>query len=664
MRLTLRPNVLALMILMGFSTAGAIRGNSLESTSLLATEPFCNDGWAALGAGLTPTGAVYAGAVSGEVVYVAGDFTEAGGAPANYVAKWNGTSWSGLGSGFVYTVYAAALSGDDFYAAGYFETADGSVANRVVKWDGVSWSVLGEFANGEENYLVAMAVAGSDIYVAETFYVSWPFYSQGYILHKWDGTSWSELPALDGAVNAITISGNDVYVGGYFTEAGGVPVNNIAKWDGNNWSALGPGVNGGVSAIAISGSDAYIGGSFTTAGSVPANYVAKWNGSSWSALDSGLNHFVYAIAVSGNDVYVGGEFTLAGTIQANRIAKWNNTGWSALDAGLNSWVTTVLASGNDVYAGGAFRTAGCQWAFKVAHYSVEQPILTVLSTTSPINEGQSTTLTGTIAAPGGSGPFTLDVIWGDGTVQDLSYPAGTASFTLSHQYIDESPASTGSGTYTITATHLGTAGWDSASTTITVNNTPPVLNNIAISPSPAFAGHTAVLTGSITDGPQDFHTVQINWGDGSPDTTLSLWYDQRSISANHQYALSGNFNITVTATDNDGGATGVGIGVTVNPFPTIPNAPSNLTATAVSSTQINLQWTDNSSNEDAFVILRCQGPGTCNGFTQIATVATNIQSYSDAGLPPGEFFSYRVYAFNIAGTSGYSNIARAKTPRR
>ena len=238
------------------STAFASRGNSLAAKSLLATAPFCNDGWASLGAGLSPGGAVYATAVAGEVVYVAGDFTDAGGSPANYVAKWNGTSWSALGSGFVDTVYAAALSGDDFYAAGYFETPDGSVANRIVKWDGGSWSVLGEFANGDENYFVAMAVAGSDIYVAETFYLYWPYYWEGYILHKWDGTNWSTLPALNGAVNAITVSGNDVYVGGYFTEAGGVPANNIAKWDGDNWSALGPGVNGGVTAIAISGSDA------------------------------------------------------------------------------------------------------------------------------------------------------------------------------------------------------------------------------------------------------------------------------------------------------------------------------------------------------------------------------------------------------------------------
>jgi hypothetical protein len=151
------------LILVGFSTAYAMRGNS-PAAARLATEPFCNDGWTALGAGLDFVGAVYAGAVSGEVVYAAGDFTEASGAPGDYVAKWDGTRWSALGSGFVYTVYAAAVSADDFYAAGYFQTPDGTVANRVVKWDGSSWSVLGQFADYDESYFGSMAVAGSDIF--------------------------------------------------------------------------------------------------------------------------------------------------------------------------------------------------------------------------------------------------------------------------------------------------------------------------------------------------------------------------------------------------------------------------------------------------------------------------------------------------------------------
>ncbi len=66
--------------------------------------------------------------------------------------------------------------------------------------------------------------------------------------------------------------------------------NNIAKWDGSAWSALGSGMNDAVHALAVDGSGNLVaGGSFTTAGGVSANHIAKWDGSAWSALGSGIN---------------------------------------------------------------------------------------------------------------------------------------------------------------------------------------------------------------------------------------------------------------------------------------------------------------------------------------------------------------------------------------
>jgi hypothetical protein len=94
--------------------------------------------------------------------------------------------------------------------------------------------------------------------------------------------------------------------------------------------------------------------------------------------------------------------------------------------------------------------------------------------------------------------------------------------------------------------------------------------------------------------------------------------------------------------------------------PTPPAAPSNLTATAVSSSQINLTWTDNSNNEDGFRIERCQG-ASCNNFAEIATVAANTTSYSNTGLTAATAYRYRLRAYNSAGNSAYSNIASATT---
>jgi len=90
----------------------------------------------------------------------------------------------------------------------------------------------------------------------------------------------------------------------------------------------------------------------------------------------------------------------------------------------------------------------------------------------------------------------------------------------------------------------------------------------------------------------------------------------------------------------------------------VPAAPSNLTATAASATQINLSWTDNSTNETAFLVERSTDGVN---FTQIASLAAGTASYSDTGLASGTHYTYRVRASNAAGNSAYSNTAAATT---
>jgi hypothetical protein len=92
----------------------------------------------------------------------------------------------------------------------------------------------------------------------------------------------------------------------------------------------------------------------------------------------------------------------------------------------------------------------------------------------------------------------------------------------------------------------------------------------------------------------------------------------------------------------------------------VPAAPSNLTATAVSTSQINLSWTDNSNNETGFKIERCEG-NACTNFAEIAQVGANVTTFSDTGLSRNTRYRYRVRAFNGVGNSGYSNIVTERT---
>ena len=90
-----------------------------------------------------------------------------------------------------------------------------------------------------------------------------------------------------------------------------------------------------------------------------------------------------------------------------------------------------------------------------------------------------------------------------------------------------------------------------------------------------------------------------------------------------------------------------------------PAAPTNLAAAAISASQINLVWTDNSSNESGFRIER--SPNGVNGWSTAGTSGIDINSFSDTGLSPATTYYYRVCAYNSGGDSDYSNIDDAAT---
>jgi trimeric autotransporter adhesin len=381
--------------------------------------------WAALGSGITSFGTVYALAVVGTDLYVGGDFTAAGGGSASSIAKWNGSVWSALGSGTNGIVRALAVSGSNLYAGGSFTTAGGMAASHIALWDGGSWSALGSGLDGDVG---ALGVSGSDVYAGGPFTmaggatargialwngVSWTSslgdgigtepYQAGvkkiavngtdvYVcgefssisgvvarnVARWNGTSWSAIgvPAMQqgivgGSPSVIAVGGNAVYAGGTMTSAGGTFVNNVARWDGSGWSALGTGIGGGpypgVYALAVNGSDLFVGGSFTSAGGVTANNIAKWNGTSWSSIGT-INGPVFELAVSGGLVIAAGSFTTAGGVSANNIAKWNGIVWSGMGTGINGEVYVLAVSGANVYAGGSFSTAGGVSANNIARW--------------------------------------------------------------------------------------------------------------------------------------------------------------------------------------------------------------------------------------------------------------------------------------------------------
>ena len=122
--------------------------------------------------------------------------------------------------------------------------------------------------------------------------------------------------SLNLVASALEVTPSGLYVGGKFTDAGGIAnADRIAKWDGSAWSAVSSSTeqiaNGEVFAIAVSGNKVYAGGVFTNAGNSGADNLAVWNGTSWEPfciLPGEKIGNVRALQIVGPTLYVGGDF--------------------------------------------------------------------------------------------------------------------------------------------------------------------------------------------------------------------------------------------------------------------------------------------------------------------------------------------------------------------
>ena len=151
-------------------------------------------------------------------------------------------------------------------------------------------------------------------------------------------------------------------------------------------------------------------------------------------------------------------------------------------------------------------------------------------------------------------------------------------------------------------------------------------------------------TGSVLPSPGD---SIIFYGTSSKDCTWDLPETYTALAIGGGYA--GTVTIDSTST------------LTLSGSYVPPAAPSGLNAVAISSSSIDLSWTDNSSGEQGFEIERKTG---LNGtYSQIGTVGAETTAYSDtdASLLPGTTYFYRVRAYDIFADSSYSNEANATT---
>lgn len=185
---------------------------------------------------------------------------------------------------------------------------------------------------------------------------------------------------------------------------------------------------------------------------------------------------------------------------------------------------------------------------------------------------------------------------------------------------------------------------------------------------------TATVTGPITVHPLDTYNIVVT---GTTNASMCNWrlYENNVLIAGSALVFGSSVNKTFPFTKAiEGNYTyefwfrGIQgahnwpdftkVAITVSVVPALPSAPSNLVATAFSSTQINLAWTNNATNADGIKIERRT---SLIDYTTIATTTANATSYSDTELLPSTQYDYRIRASNLAGDSDYSNEATATT---
>lgn len=311
--------------------------------------------WSAVGTGLQFAGGTlgYPRALhvhNGDLV-VGGEFGRAGGVVANNIAQWNGTTWSALGTGSFATVYALESYGAQLIAAGQFQVG-GNVAMPGA-WNGSSWSVLG--SNPLSVPATALCTVGTDLYL-----------DTGGLLSRWDGATWSTAGVVTGifsgyqgtSIRALLQHGTDLILGGEFTRSGPAPgaltvaSANVVAFDGAvTWRTFGTGLglDRRIDRLLPWRGSWVAAGPFSEAGGIPAVGLARYDGDRWQMLGRIGGGLVYDAAVFQDDVVVTGNFTDIDGQPFPGIARYDGTQWLPFG---NFPVVHLHAHGGELFAFG------------------------------------------------------------------------------------------------------------------------------------------------------------------------------------------------------------------------------------------------------------------------------------------------------------------------
>ncbi len=269
-----------------FTSVGGVNANNIArlSESVIVLPP---PAWEPMGDGFdAPVRAIerFNGAI-----YAAGMFTVSGTAHVNRIARWSGSTWSPLGSGVNGAVYTlrtggVAPNGIELLVGGDFTSAGGVPANGIARWivspivpGSGSWAAMGA---GFNDIVLAIERHSGSTYAAGAFTMAGTAAVNR--VARWNGSAWVDVGGgFNGFVQTLISSGGFLYAGGAFTTAGpgAVTARRIARWDGATWTEVLNGAGGGVVlALRPFQTEIHAGGTFPNIGNLPFSAVwARYN---------------------------------------------------------------------------------------------------------------------------------------------------------------------------------------------------------------------------------------------------------------------------------------------------------------------------------------------------------------------------------------------------
>ena len=299
-------------------------------------------------------------------------------------------------------IRAILVVGSDLYVGGFFTHVDGLRVNGIARLDVSSgqWFSLGdgELAGITDGAWVRdLILVGDDLFVAGAFFEMGGQPSVGVARWNIDQQQWHALgqgiTSENGRGESLARdSSGTIYLGGAFSEIDGVVAENIAAWNGSNWSALGEGTNDSIQALATHGSSLYAAGDFSEAGGSPAPGIASWDGSQWHVIASDVGKVwvftaaMSALAVIDDYLYAGGFFNSIDGVPARNLARMDLSSgqWSALgsepagglgrsSAGLvlRRGISTIASIDDQVYVGGDIVAAGASVVNNIARFDID-----------------------------------------------------------------------------------------------------------------------------------------------------------------------------------------------------------------------------------------------------------------------------------------------------